>query len=422
MRVILAAWCGAVLLQPVAVGQGAQSGRPTFKSSTELVEVNAIVLDKDGKFVPGLKPSDVTVFEDGKPQPIQQFYMVTYDPGRTAGPDAAPVESQYAGQADYRGHRVFVVLFDEGSLEGDSLMRVKLGAETFIRDQMGPADAAGVFVNGEMFKGKLTSDKGMLLAAIHSAKPALDTRDRLLAPFREWPRIDTEIEASRIAEGAREVTAGLAAKACVEDPIECQGVGGQGDVENKIQQKARLYVSQARQLTEQTIERIETVSRGLAGIAGRKTVILLSEGFFVEDYRTVLTKLAAQAARAGITIYSIDARGRINTLSINPDVTLRSRARSTAFDTGEDGPNILAAGTGGFIVRGIDDMSLGFGRIVNDTSTYYVIAYQPANTNWDGKIRKIEVRTTVPGATVRARKSYAGTKLPPQEAIWSVAK
>ena len=148
----------------------------------------------------------------------------------------------------------------------------------------------------------------------------------------------------------------------------------------------------------------------------------MSEGFFVEDSRSAIEQVAAQAARSGITIYSIDGRGNINGLSINPDVTKRERARSAAFDTGEDGPTILTAITGGFMVHGIDDTSLAFGRIVRDTSTYYVIGYQPDNATMDGKVRKIEIKTSKPDLKVRARKSYAAVKLPPQEAIWGFTK
>ena len=40
----------------------------------------------------------------------------------------------------------------------------------------------------------------------------------------------------------------------------------------------------------------------------------------------------------------------------------------------------------------------------------------------DGKVRKIEVKSDKPGVKVRARKSYAAVKLPPQEAIWGFGK
>ena len=167
------------------------------------------------------------------------------------------------------------------------------------------------------------------------------------------------------------------------------------------------------------MQNLESVARGLAKIPGRKTVVFMSEGFFVAGRRAArIETVAAQAARSGITIYSIDGRGLINGLGANTDVCRSCAARAAAFDTGEDGPNILTADTGGFMVRNIDDMSRAFGRIVRDTSTYYVIGYQPDNTTMDGKVRKIEVKSSLPGVKVRARKSYAAVALPPQEAIW----
>ena len=158
--------------------------------------------------------------------------------------------------------------------------------------------------------------------------------------------------------------------------------------------------------------------RGLAHFPGRKTLVFISEGFYVEESRSSLEQISAQASRAGVTIYSIDGRGNINAMSANPDVVRAERARSVAFDTGTDGPTILTAGTGGFMVAGIDDMSRAFGMVVRDTSTYYVIGYQPANMKMDGKFRKIEVRSNIAGLKIRARKGYAALALPPQDVMW----
>ena len=94
-----------------------------------------------------------------------------------------------------------------------------------------------------------------------------------------------------------------------------------------------------------------------------------------------------------------------------------TRGRSAAFDTGEDGPNILTQGTGGFMVRNLDDMSRAFGLFVRDTSTYYVIGYHPANPTMDGKYLRIEVKSKKAGLNVRARKGYAAVALPPQERL-----
>ena len=388
--------------------------QPTFRSGTALVEVDAVVLDKDGNFVPGLKAEDLRIFEDGKEQRIQHFYMVTYN-------SVSGVPTRYDDQADYRARRIFVMLFDEGHLAVESMLRAKRGAEDFIRDQMSQGDMGGVFVGGGMYKGRLTTDKGELLAAVRTASPMVDNRQSILAPFREFPRIPSETDAMRIADGAREVTHELGVKACEEEPQECTVPGGLQQIENAIQNKSRLYVRQARILISTTVRNLQTIARGMSRIPGRKTVVFITEGFFVEESRSILQQVAGEAARAGITIYSLDSRGLINSLSPNPDAARRERARSTAFDTGEDGPNILTAGTGGFMVRNIDDMSRAFGLIVRDTSTYYVIGYQPENSTMDGKFRKIEVKSRT-GLTVRARKGYAATTLPPLQALWGTGK
>src|SRR5262249_9847951 len=174
------------------------------------------------------RADECQLFEDGKPQKIQQFYMVTNDLG--AGPDG--LVSEHAAQANYGVHRVFVLVFDEGHLAPESLMRVKQGAEDFIREQMSEGDVGGVFVNGGMFRGRLSTDKAELIAGVHTVRPTGDNRQALLATFRQFPRIPSELDATRISDGAREVVDELGIKACNEDPIECRDAGGLQQVEN----------------------------------------------------------------------------------------------------------------------------------------------------------------------------------------------
>ena len=422
MRLVRVVVCGVaalLLAGPVrplllqgAVGAQAGSQQPLFKSATALVEVDVTVLDKQGRFVPGLLAEDLNLFEDGKPQKIQQFYMVAHDPAKTVVNLALTRSEQ-----EERARRFFVFMFDESHLSPESLMRAKVGAEDFIRHQMLPGDMAGVFANGQMNKSRMTDDKIELLAAIRSASPAIDNRQALLAPFREFPRIPSENDALRITEGGRELLDQLGARACLDDPFQCQLTGGVGQVENLLQQKARLYVRSARVMTETSLQNIQYVSGNLARLLGRKTFVLLTEGFFSDESRPQLQAMAAQAARGGTTIYTIDGRGLINTMSMNPDVTMSSRARSTALDTGDDGPNILTAGTGGMMIHGIDDIGRAIGMVANDTSSYYVIGYQPENGVMDGKFRSIDVKTNAKGLQIRARKGYAAVDLPPQELV-----
>jgi hypothetical protein len=127
--------------------------------------------------------------------------------------------------------------------------------------------------------------------------------------------------------------------ACAQEPAECQWTGGVGRVENLLEQKAKFYVRQARMLTNETLQNLRVVIKGVSRIPGRKTIVFLTEGSFVEESRGVLQQLAGQAARAGAAIYSIDGRGNINRMGAEQDVLQRERGRSTAFDTGDDRPS-----------------------------------------------------------------------------------
>ncbi|MCK7533841.1 MAG: hypothetical protein MZV63_23825 [Marinilabiliales bacterium] len=51
----------------------AQAPKATFKSGLDLVVVNVVVRDKDGKLVRGLTRDDFVVMEDGKPQTVSSF-------------------------------------------------------------------------------------------------------------------------------------------------------------------------------------------------------------------------------------------------------------------------------------------------------------------------------------------------------------
>jgi VWFA-related protein len=385
----------------------------TFRTTTALVEVDLIIHDRQGEFVPGLTAEDVQLFEDGKPQKIEQFYMVTHE----RGGHPFPVTGDAPVAPEDRARRIFVVLFDESHMDHEGLQRAKVGAEKFIRNNVGPGDFGGVFHNGQMHNSRLTTSQAELVGAIHNVKPGFENRQALLSTFREFPRIPGEIDAVRIADGGIEVVNRIGAQVCRDDPFNCLLNGGVNQVENLIQQKARLYIRQARLMTFNTLENLRYVVSRLSRIPGRKTVVFLSEGFFVEESRVELVNIAADAARAGTVIYNIDSRGLIGSPSATPDVLSAAAGRATSWDTGEDGPAILASATGGLRFRNIDDISRAFNLVVRDTSTYYVIGYQPDNPKMDGTYRKIEVKPVPSGLRVRSRQGYRAVALPPMEPI-----
>jgi VWFA-related protein len=386
-----------------------QQAAPTFRSAVQLVEVDVIATDRDGRFVEGLGPGDLEIYENGERQQIAAFYLVD---GRRVFSDLD--EDTRTPASGRQPPRVFVFVFDEGHLRNEAVQRLKRAAEAFITSELRPTDVAGVFHGGRMANGRITSSKTELLASIRAVEPAHDTRATRLASFREFPRVNGEHEAARIEAGDSRTLSNAAQQNCQEDPDQCRQEGGTDMVERQLEHKARQYIDEARAATSRVLRTLTVVASGLGRIPGRKTLVFLTEGFFVDEARTAVQQIAALAARNGVTIYCVDGRGTIATGGRElPDASMDGAPISTSFDTAEGGPAILAANTGGFVIRGSDNFTRAFNLIAQDTTTYYVLGYAPDTQKLDGSLRKIEVRSNVPGVDVRARKGYLATPLPP---------
>jgi VWFA-related protein len=75
---------------------------------------------------------------------------------------------------------------------------------------------------------------------------------------------------------------------------------------------------------------------------------------------------------------------------------------------GEEVLKKLAEATGGRMleVRGMDKLTAALDEISDELHHQYSLGYYPANQNWDGKFRKIQVVTQERGYKVYARKGY----------------
>jgi VWFA-related protein len=402
-------------LSPLSAAQQTPAEQSTFRASTRLVEVDVVVQDSEGRFVAGLSADDLEVYEEGAPQQVQQFYLVAHEGG------SVRVQNSATGTPDLddpRGRRLFVFLFDEQHLANESLLRIKTGIERFVDSQFRQGDYGGIFTAGSMYHGRITADKIELLAGLQSVKPAFDNRERLLLELRDFPAIPQEYDALRIDYGDQTLLDSLAAEACEEAPEACQGLGGVDQVEFQLEQKARQYIRQARVAATNTVDQLRHVAGRLATIPGRKTVIFLSDGFFIEEHRSDVQQIAALAARGGATFYSVYGRGTgIVGGQLLADALTPQRGRIATFDSVDDGPAMLTSGTGGFVVRNANDISRALGLVARDTSTYYVMGYEPTNSVMDGKVRRIEVKAKADGLRVRARKGYLASPLPQMQSI-----
>jgi len=83
-RVLSGIVSAAVLMTGAASAQQQQSSRPVYKSAVDLVSVAAVVRDKRGRFVKGLRKEDFIVEENGRRRDIEQFQAEDDAPARVA--------------------------------------------------------------------------------------------------------------------------------------------------------------------------------------------------------------------------------------------------------------------------------------------------------------------------------------------------
>jgi VWFA-related protein len=117
-----------------------------------------------------------------------------------------------------------------------------------------------------------------------------------------------------------------------------------------------------------------------------------------------LAELTRAANRANATIYTIDPRG----LSAGPDIDadIRVPEWNAYLRDSQNSLRVIAEETGGFALVNTNDIAGGLRRIDAETSDYYVLAYDSSNHDPLRRLRRIEVKTTRPGATVFHRTSY----------------
>jgi hypothetical protein len=118
----------AALLAVRAIAQQTQAP-PLFRAGADLVAVDVVVHDKSAHAVLDLNPADFEVREDGKPQTIDQFYLVRGGAIAVAGPEAsaggAAISPPPAASA---AHRMFIAMFDTDHLTPGGFKRVQAAA------------------------------------------------------------------------------------------------------------------------------------------------------------------------------------------------------------------------------------------------------------------------------------------------------
>ena len=351
--------------------------QPIFRLSVSLVQLDAVVTDKKGEHVTTLGRDDFEVYQNGRPQPIVAVSYVESDDGwvDTSGLPPLPVEALKPEDA----RRVIAVVVDDLRMSFESMYYARRGIGKFFDSHFQPGDLGMLVTTSGTGISQLTYSSQILKAA-----------------------------SSRLRYSLWNVQAASALA-----PID--GVDDLGGLEGNFLERT---------FAESTILRIADAINAVKELPGRKSVVLVSEGFSVFGFgwdnayiREMLQRLVDRSNRAGVVIYAVDPRGLVVTGLTAADSTRGGGARvaamrSDALRESQDGLRYVTGETGGFAVVNSNDLSAGFGRIMADQRGYYLIGYQPeAGTlsfKSDRQFRRIKIKVKPKGLKVRTRSGFYG--------------
>ena len=143
---------------------------PTIRVTTHLVLIDAVVTDKQGNPIAGLRPEDFVVEENGKAQKIATFAGPVQS---TAGPASLP-PGIYSNRSQYRSTGpVTVMLLDAINTPFSDQAYARRQMLSFVQDQYKPDQRMAVFtLTGSLdVLQDFTSDPQILYAALQRFRP-----------------------------------------------------------------------------------------------------------------------------------------------------------------------------------------------------------------------------------------------------------
>src|SRR6185369_11166809 len=348
--------------------------------TTNLVQVDAVVTDSNDKLVTDLKPEEIEIYEDNRSQKITNFSYVRNEPGsRTQAQSATDRNARLTPPVrllpqDVR--RTIALVVDDLGLSFQSISQVRSGLKKFVDSQMQDGDLVAIVrtSGGIGALQQFTADKRQLYAAIEQIR---------------W-----------YAAGR----GGASPWAAIKSPTPGR-FGEEIDAKSDELDQFRDDV-----LAVGTLGAIRYVITGLRELPGRKSLLLISDGFRItaeekitrtmelsttsRSDRTLqrLHQLVDEASRASVVIDTINAASLQTSPVMTAEDAIGSRSsdqlvqsmidRSFTNSDRQTGLDYLAQQTGGIAVRSTNDLAGGIKRIMTQPG-YYLIGYRPNDATFD---------------------------------------
>ena len=417
--------CGGAARGQQDAGQ-APPAEDVLRINTELMQVSVSVFDKQGRFVDGLRKEDFELRVDGRLVPLSFFENIVAgsrrDRATRAAADITPAADE--GPAPAPRQRTVIFFLDDRHLSLDSVNRTKGLLLDFIDKEMGQDDLVVVASSSGRigFLQQFTDNKDVLRAAVgriaHVPYAVTDYGQNPGSPMTEYMALTIE---RRDDPNVFE----FYVQDCLKYELKPPGVrgrSGRAQCEVQVTNRARQIIAQAGAVTSGTYHALETLLQSAGRMPGSKLAFFISDGFLADTGprgpvgSDRVGRLTDEARRAGVVIYTIDARGLISgALDATGNVPFDSGGQLASASLREvaasqDALHALAADTGGRPLRNQNYFDRFVGEALAETSRYYLLAWRPEEGDAGrGKFRKLQVSVKGrPDLTVRTARGFVG--------------
>jgi len=394
-----------------ATAQDAAPQTPVFRAGVELVRLDVRVTDADGRSIPDLRQSEVEVVEGGRSRPVVFFQHIEQTGESYADVARRTVASEVStNQGAARGH-LYVLVFDQQHIPPGGEQRARMAAERFITTRLKPGDRVGLYaLPGPGPALAFSADKPRLIAELQRIRGLAEPQAAGVMGTM------TLYEAFQIVRGNEQITQRVAERvrlsAGTTDIAQRKADSFYSDaipLARLVQEDAKRIADIADGESRRVLATLADVLRPMRAIDGRKTILLVSEGFNGDRLTREVENVAAAAAQSYSVVYSLDInRHEIDAAADNPiggDQANEIQDRLTPMGS-------IAAETGGRLLidagRRADDI---FTTLAAQAEDYYLVGFTPSESATADRdaYRRVTVRVTRRGALVSTRTGFTLT-------------
>ena len=384
-----------------------ESPRIVENIDVRVIDVDVIVTDRRGNFVPGLTQDDFEIYENGVKKQISNFYEVEGNRAKNiiADETGARIEQRPDDEPAEEIKRRIIFYVDNLTLNPFNRNRVFQQMKTFVKEVMRPGDEAMIATYNRSMKVRV--------------------------PFtRDASQIESILDSL-----ARE--SGLGVNVSSERKTAESRIRDSNSYDEALL-TARTYASSIEHDLRQSVASINALMSTLAGVEGKKILVLTSEGFpmqpgremfyFIDeiarekgwsnagssmlqsmtyDGSQLIQSIAKTANANDITMYTVHAAGLTGGSEMSAE-----HARATpimvshaATSNTTESMQLMAQMTGGLASVQTNNFAEAFRRIGRDLDAYYSIGYR-AGTERVDRQRYLEVKAKNRDYRVRSRQTF----------------